>query len=207
MKRFLFSDLYQKVKVIGFDLDGTLYDDFDFISRVYREIVESTGGRPGWREDILDFMLLRWLEKGSSYPFIFRETQEKFGLSSDFAEKALVVYRNYSPCLNLSPRIKFLLHYIKKDGKRLFLVTDGNEQLQQKKIEALKIHDYFELIVLTNDRPKPEPVHKAKIIKEFSCTPNGIVYIGDREIDRRFAENCGFEFVYGKWHVFREDKP
>src|SRR5690554_5620600 len=137
MKRFLFSALYQEAKVIGFDLDGTLYDDFDFISRVYREIVEKAGGGPGRREEMMDFMLLRWLEKGSSYPFIFRETQEKYGLRPDFVEKALMVYRNNSPSLNLSPRVKFLLHRIKKDGKGLFLVTDGNEKLQQKKVETL----------------------------------------------------------------------
>lgn len=206
MKRFLFSDLYQKVKAIGFDLDGTIYDDFYFISRVYREIAESAGGGPGRAGDILDFMVLRWLEKGSSYPFIFRETQEKYGLSLDFEEKALMVYRNNSPCLDLSPRIRFLLHHIKKDRKGLFLVTDGNKELQQKKVAALGIHDYFDLIIFTNDRPKPDPVHKEKIMKEFSCTPEEVVYIGDRKIDKRFAKNCGFKFVDSKWYVLREDE-
>jgi len=84
MKRFLF-DHYTNLKAIGFDLDGTLYNEYDFVQQVYREIVRGLKLPAGEGAAVLKFMEERWLEKGSSYPYIFQETLELFpAVGEDF---------------------------------------------------------------------------------------------------------------------------
>ena len=66
----LFNNIkWNEVKAVGFDMDGTLYDEYEFISQVYSEI----NIRLINDLEVLRFMEKRWLEKGSSYPFIFQE--------------------------------------------------------------------------------------------------------------------------------------
>lgn len=192
MKKFLFTNLYRKAKVIGFDLDGTLYDEFDFIKPTYEEIVQKLVGP---NPDILDFMLNRWLEKGSSYPKIFQETKHVFQLSCDFEARALEIFRDSTPRISLPVRMNYYLTKIKNDKKYLFLLTDGKEKLQSKKIDALKIRDCFDVILIAEDHQKPDPYYGNIVLEIFGCSQEDIVYVGDREVDKEFCKNCGFKFV------------
>ena len=194
MKNFLYSEEYKKTEVIGLDLDGTLYDEFEFINQIYRNITHIYSDNKDKKEDILYYMLSRWLEKGSSYAKIFSETKERFDLVEVFEEQALNLFRSYEPDLKLSSRIKFMLDKFKKDGKKIFLLTDGRKSLQDKKINALGIRSYFELIIIAEDYQKPNPYY-SKSIKAHFTEYNNIVYIGDRERDKEFATKSGFKFV------------
>ena len=195
MKKFLFSDLYRNTKVIGFDLDGTLYDEFDFIKQVYEEIIVRLNPTFEISSHLLNFMLERWLEKGSSYPNIFKEAQRRFGLKQDFENFSLSIFRNFFPQLKLSERVKFVLNKIKEDKKETFLLTDGKEALQYRKIQALGLEVYFQTIIVTENIPKPNIKNSEKILKTVLWDVNEIVYIGDRDIDKEFAVKCGFHFI------------
>ena len=63
---------WNKIDFVGFDLDGTLYDEFDFISQVYRPIAiilaKATNNCP---DAVYDRLLRRWTDMGSSYNKIF----------------------------------------------------------------------------------------------------------------------------------------
>lgn len=196
MRKFLNKLFYMKIKAIGFDLDGTLYKEVNFIEQVYREIVHQLNLPAKESLLIFSFMLRRWLEKGSSYPCIFKETQDTFlEANFDFVNYALSIYRSFLPKLTLEPVIRKILQKMKDDGKSLFLVTDGNEKLQQNKIDALSIRDLFSLIIITGSSPKPDSSHGEKILEALGCEPREVLFIGDRDIDRSFAVNCGFYFI------------
>jgi len=94
MMRSLYENVHwDKVKFVGFDMDGTLYDEYDFIVQVYKEIATLLD------HDSYNYMCQRWLEKGSSFPFIFDETYDlssSKSLSKDeFISKALNIFRNF----------------------------------------------------------------------------------------------------------------
>jgi len=178
--------------LIGFDLDGTLYDEFDFIIQAYKKICSELS----LNNVILDFMLLRWLEEGSSYPYIFSETGKKFKLSNDFEVKALNIFRNISPKLTISNRVKFILDKLEESKLlKLFLLTDGHKELQIKKIQSLNIEKYFNEIIITNDKPKPDPFHGTFLLEKYKSTPDKVLYIGDREVDMLFCQNIKIKFL------------
>ena len=85
----------------------------------------------------------------------------------------------------------------------IFLVTDGNAELQAKKIKSLGLNKWFdENNIGITDKYKPhfikpsiDIIGKIELFKE-NINPKSVVFFGDRECDAFFAKNAGFNFVY-----------
>lgn len=207
MMKYLHPEIpWGEIKAIGFDMDGTLYDEFEFIHPVYDSIAalfqEQSNSS---KADISTFMLSRWLEKGSSYPYIYEETLEKLNISGDLRksliEEALKLFRNFKPDIKLSARMCFLLEELKKNYA-LFVVSDGSTTLQWNKVESLNLEKYFEKkhIFISGDHGKDmgKPgIGSKKYLENFfkNIMDDEIVYIGDRSVDQQYAENAGFHFL------------
>ena len=188
---------WNKLKYIGFDLDGTLYDEFDFIYQVYWEINKKI-----LKDKVaFKFMLNRWLEKGSSYPFIFEETYNKFNYAKFFEKEKFIknilqIYYTFIPNLRLTYRTENILEELKKHYK-LFLISDGNANLQRNKFNALKLNTYFgsKYVFFTGDYGTEYYKPNTKILNIIKINFNKAVFIGDREIDEKFAKNSNMQFI------------
>lgn len=200
MLNALYSDIdWNNITTIGFDMDGTLYDEYNFINQVYsainRQLIQN--------DEALSFMLYRWLEKGSSYPYIFDEIYEKtpnIHISKDiFIQEALEIFRTYTPKLSLSERNKYLLEYCQNNFD-IFLVTDGNIVLQEKKIMSLGLNKYFkaENIILTGKYSSEYHKPSNKSLEFLDLDLKHSVFFGDRDKDEAFAlsSNMQFQRVY-----------
>lgn len=199
MKNVLFKDLeWENIEYIGFDMDGTLYDEYDFIVQPYEEISKL------FKNDleVFNYMTSRWILKGSSYNRIFDETFELYatnfisGLNkNEFINKSLDIFRNYNPSLSLSQRVKFLLEFYRKDYK-LFLVTDGNINLQKKKFEALSLGNYFDNsnVVFTGIDTEKYEKPASKSLELLNIKPQNSIFFGDRIKDKQYAKNLNMQF-------------
>lgn len=196
---------WAEIKAVGFDMDGTLYDEFDFIYQVYCPIAELFSNSQNKSDDIKKIMLEKWIEKGSSYPFIFSETADIIGLHNEDKNKkikeALNIFRNYEPQLNIRKRINFILDQL-KNKYQLFVVSDGSSKLQWNKANALQLTDYFaiENIFISGDygpqasKPGLRALDHLKVFNHpFKAAE--VVFIGDRSVDRDFAQNAGFYYI------------
>ena len=200
---------WSRIQFVGLDMDGTLYDEEEFISQVYDAIslrFSSLTNRNS--SHIYEWMLARWRKKGSSYSHIFEEVLSFFGVDEENKKRllteALIIFREYNPKVKLSQKTETILEEINMNYK-LFLVTDGSAMLQTKKFDSLSLGRWIsvENVGITGrygpDFAKPS----TKIIKMIDCLHhayiNGnVVYFGDREIDAEFSSNAGFDFVYVK---------
>ena len=102
------------------------------------------------------------------------------------------------PDILLSARSRAILSYIKKNSYNIFLVTDGNPELQSQKICSLGLDKIFnDNIFFTSKFGSDYEKPSIKILKHInlSSTPDQVVYVGDREVDKLFAENAGFKFL------------
>lgn len=188
-------------------MDGTLYDEFDFIAQAYKAIAEQLAEVcDDNSRAIYVWMIERWLEKGSSYPHIFSEVLQKYEVEATKREPIVIelldIFRNVNPRLILSNRVQFLLDFF-KDNFELFLVTDGGITLQTAKFKALGLEKWFipENIWISGAsgphyrKPSRHIAEKIKILT--SCVqPQHVVFFGDREIDRAFAFNMNYQFVH-----------
>ncbi len=207
--KFIVSEIqFSKIEILGFDMDGTLYDEFDFIKQVYFEIAKMFAKEKDCIEVdvVFESMINIWLEKGSSYPYIFSEVLTDLGFDenhkSQIIDDALKIFRNFKPTLTLSARMRFVLTNLKMT-KQLFLISDGSSTLQWNKIVALGLLDYFkkENIFISGDYPsgfgKPS-LHSLNFINIFqgNVDSKNVIYIGDRKVDQDFALSAGFHFFY-----------
>lgn len=187
---------WNKVENVCFDMDGTLYDEFDFIKQVYNIINVKLINE----KEIEDFMIKRWLEKGSSYPKIFEETYHRIYHSKtnekDFVENCLNIYRNFKPDLKISFRVKNYLDFF-NENFNLFLISDGYGQLQKNKFNSLKLNNYFNKnnVVFTGDHSFEFHKPNIKSLSLLDLNPEFSVYIGDREVDMKFAKNANMQFI------------
>lgn len=206
MLRSLYPKIdWDRIRAVGFDMDGTLYDEFDFIAQVYLEIATLLAKASGWQVDaIYENMVSRWLEKGSSYPFIFDEAISRIGLSPSkgtLVETCLKTFRSFTPDLHLSPRVEMILNYAKTHHS-VFLITDGSAMLQTAKIESLGLYQFFEAenIFISGKhgknaaKPQLLCLNHIGMIRREGLSPSEIVYFGDRPIDQQFASAANFVF-------------
>jgi FMN phosphatase YigB (HAD superfamily) len=194
------------IRIAGFDLDGTLYDEMDFIMQVYKPIsdilAKLCNSSP---EQISGLMSQRWLMKGSSYDLIFAEVLSNHGINGAAAEAAvtecLAVYRGYKPQMCLPPRVSFIMDYM-KNNYDLFLISDGNSSLQMEKFTVLGLARWISsynvgftgLYGLDFAKPSIKIIDKISALQQCKL-PESVVYFGDRDIDKQFAAAAGFQFV------------
>lgn len=197
---------WESIKSVGFDLDGTLYDEADFISQVYRPIANQIAAATGdLAEDVYHKILQLWFEKGSSYNRLFADAMSGRQLDehtiNSTVNKCLEIFRNFEPVLRISPRVSEILSYL---GSRyeVFLLSDGSSGLQRAKIRSLGLAQWFEErnIAISGEHgsafSKPS-IGMLQFIDAVSPTmPTGsIAYFGDRNIDQQFAHAADFHFV------------
>ena len=197
---------WNSVEIIGFDMDGTLYDEFDFISQVYKPIAERIAAACNDTVPaIYSRMLKRWLENGSSYRYIFSEVLQSYDLDANRREiminELLDIFRNFIPRLALSYRVQYLLDFFKNNFE-LFLVTDGSIALQTAKFSSLGLEKWFapENVWISGSsgpeyqKPSKRIAEKIHILTPHT-QPQQIVFFGDRQVDRAFALTMGYQYV------------
>lgn len=198
----LFPEIpWSQICCVGFDLDGTLYDECLFIDQVYRRILDEIA--PAWKDtnEVLNFMICRWLEKGSSYPRIFAETWDAFGPAgtdaTHFVDRALALFRSFRPKLELPARNRHLLGYL-QERFDLFLISDGNPALQRRKFNALGLGVYFpenrRVFTAELGAGHAKPSSTAWHHLQLPHSPEQTVFFGDRDCDATFAERLGLHF-------------
>lgn len=211
MLKSLFPHLdWAGIQVVGFDMDGTLYDELEFISQVYEPIADllacALNQEVSW---VYERLIARWVEKGSSYNHIFSEVLQSGGCAPEdeaaVLADCLAVFRDFQPHLRLSARTTHLLDSASRQYS-LFLVSDGNPRLQQAKFEALGLGKWFEPqnVGFTGRLPlrasKPDLAITAHLAAlQDDVKPSQVVYLGDRGIDRDFASKAGFQFGNVTW--------
>ena len=209
MKKFTISKIFDlELEVVGFDLDGTLYDEFDFIKQAYLPISNYIAHKCECSTaKVYYYMLNMWLKFGSSKTDLFQDVFRQFGLIDIDLESikwCVNEFRNVKINLQLSDRGRFILDALKEQTRNMFIVTDGNSLLQRKKIRSLGLSDWFleSNVYISGDygaeyqKPSSLIIDKVSCIKEID--PDKIAYFGDRIIDAEFAKTAGFHFIHTK---------
>lgn len=206
MLKYLYPSVdWRLIKVVGFDLDGTLYDEAEFITQAYLDVAKILSAITKTDlDETYSSIYSEWLIRGSSYNQIFRDYMDLHHVNSlactSTEKQCISEFRASNPILYMPVRAKFILNYIAKYYP-IFLITDGSVQLQRAKLRALDLERIFksENIAITGGingaSAKPSIASLESIAALVGVDPASVVYFGDRDIDRNFAMNAGFHFV------------
>lgn len=167
-----------------FDLDDTLYSEIDYVKSGFKAVS---------------------IEKYDEMMCAFKNGEQVFNtVFPNEKDKMLDIYRKHTPTIKLYPGVKELLTEIKAKKKKIGLITDGRPNGQRKKITALRIENFFDKIIITDELGGIEyrkPNLKAFEImsNELRVDYNRMVYIGDNaKKDFTNLKQLGIEGIYFK---------
>jgi len=157
---------------IVFDLDDTLYNEFDFLKSGLKAVSDKILTYVGHATYLELFD--RFTKKQEVFNFII----EKYKIKNISTEELIELYRNHYPNITLNSDVftflKKLSHKIK-----LGLITDGRSITQRNKLKALGILDKFELLIISEEFGSSKPNEKNFKIFEEKFPESEFIYFGD----------------------------
>lgn len=168
---------------ILFDLDDTLFDEMQFIKGGFKAVSSYISKNNNIDQRVVYQLLLDVLEehgRGKTFDIVLK----KLSLYNEkLIPKLVEVYRTHKPNLFLYPEVSTVLSSLRKQGYKLGIITDGNVEVQRNKVEALKIKDFFDCMIFSNEygieKQKPNPLPYQKAMEKLEASANETVYIGD----------------------------
>lgn len=185
-----------KIKAIGFDVDGTLYESPPEMSIAVGKILIEKAARELARDpdELADEYLVRRDEYHSN-----TKTLNSFGLNGEkiFQEvwDAIAIEKYVSK----DPKLVKMIRELKKKY-RLFIITNGTGRQVERKLKVLGLdyHDFDPRIYCYDQGwVKPEPSPFLAAMEALEMTGEEIVYVGDREdTDVEGAQAVGMKTIY-----------
>ncbi len=208
-----------KIKAVIFDLDDTLYDCSGSLidasrSRAAKALVEA--GLPCTEEEA--YQLQKELtEKYGPYYHVFNEIVNKYNADNKLVNIAYKAY-NSSEVSEIKPfpYVISTLKELKEKGYKLFLLTVGVHERQEKKINILGLKPYFNEIVISDQEiGLPMEDCMRDLIERHNINFREAVLVGDRVREElRIAKSLGMttiQMLHGRFKnepaVNECDKP
>lgn len=177
---------------IIFDLDDTLYGEKQYVLSGYKEIARSLN-EP-------DAAVELWSFFEAGLPAIDEYLKKRGRL--DLKEKCLEIYRNQFPDIRLYDGVTGLLDALKRENKKLGIITDGRVGGQKNKIAALGLEKAVDDIIITDELGgvqfrKPNDTAFRIMQSRWKLPFEQMIYIGDN-ISKDFIapEKLGMKYIY-----------
>lgn len=175
-----------------FDLDDTLYGEKQYVLSGYKEIARFLG-EPDAANELWSFF-----EAG--VPAIDEYLKKHGGI--ELKEKCLDVYRSHYPDIRLYDGVPELLDCLKKENKKLGIITDGRVEGQKNKIAALGLEKTIDDIIITDELGgvrfrKPNETAFKIMQSRWKLPFEQMIYIGDNpKKDFIAPEKLGMKYIY-----------
>lgn len=166
------------IKLIIFDLDGTLVDAYRAITRSFNYVMRRLG-YPRQPAAVIR-RAVGWGDVNLLKPFL----KEK-----DLRKAVLIYRRRHKKDLTrdsrLLPGVKFVLTRLKKQGYKLAIASNRPTEFSRLLIRTVKLEEYFDYVLCADklNQGKPHPDILKKIMQRLSVRPTLTLYVGDMTVD------------------------
>lgn len=182
--------MLKNIKVIIFDLDGTIVDAYAAIIDSFNYMMNRL------HLPAVDPLTIRravgWGDKMLLSPFI----------SKNIINKALDIYRPHHKVSLLKKShliygARGILRYLKAKGYKLAVASNRPSEFSKILIKHLKIDNFFDFMLCADQlkKGKPDPEIILKIMDFFSVSRRQTVYVGDMTVDVQAAKRAKVKSV------------
>ncbi|AIS53617.1 phosphoglycolate phosphatase [Vibrio coralliilyticus] len=196
------------IKLIAFDLDGTLLDSVPDLAVAADQAVQALGYPAVTEEQVRDYV------GNGADVLIGRSLSRSLTVSPDLAPelhaKARVLFDDYyeqsgHKLSHLYPAVKETLAELHKAGFTMALVTNKPSKFVPDVLAKHGIDKYFVDVIGGDTFPekKPNPMALNWLLEKHGCQPQEMLMVGDSKNDILAAKNAGcasFGLTYGYNH-------
>ena len=168
------------MKAIIFDLDNTLYPENTYVKSGFEAVAKYLCDKYGFNFDSLMSKIIDIFNedgRGSVFDRLVNDLDIAENIST-----LVYIYRYHFPDISLYSETIPILNNLKRNNK-LALITDGRSFVQKRKVDALNIEKYFDIIIFTDVlgekfwKPSTEPYKL--VLSVLNCDAEDSYYIGD----------------------------
>ena len=166
--------------VLVFDLDDTLYKELDFVMGGFRDTAKFLQNEYSLSKEKSFFLMKQELKNGRGK--IFNNILKRYDIyNKTILNKCIKIYRTHNPRIKLYISAKKFL--TKFTEFPIYIVTDGNKNVQKSKINALGLQKRIKFSYLTSNyglkNSKPSTYCFSKICEREKVQPKNVIYIAD----------------------------
>ncbi len=184
-RRSLLFTSMENIKLVIFDLDGTLIDAYPAITESFNYVMQKFGlsmQKP--------LTIRKAVGKGD------RNLLKPFVKRLDLDKVLLVYRRHHRKALvkhsSLFPEVTRVLGYLKKKGYKLAVASNRPTEFSLILLKHLGLKKYFNYVLCADKlkTAKPHPAILKVILDKFKLLPYQAVYVGDMSIDAQTARRA-----------------
>jgi len=167
--------------ILVFDLDDTLYDESAFVDSGFRAVASMLAPRLDTSSDSLHARMTELLDEHGRGEVFDLLLGEHGAANPALVHECLATYRAHEPDILLPDPVRAMLGRLAPRG--LYLVTDGDPDVQARKVAALGLAPYFVETYRTGafGRAAGKPsLHCFELIREREgCEWPDLAYVAD----------------------------
>ena len=180
------------IKLVIFDLDGTLVNAYPAVSRSVNFTLKSLGFAPRSHVEIK-----RSVGGGD------RKLMVHF-VGEQLANRAIAIYRpHHTKALGIKGAVKLLsgaggiLKYLKAKGYKLAIASNRPTKFTRIILKELGVLRFFDVVLCADKavNPKPYPDILWAIARRLKLDRKEVLYVGDMTIDVKCAYSAGMRMV------------
>lgn len=186
----MFFEKTKNIKLVIFDLDGTLINAYPAVSHTFNWTMRKFGYPT--QSHVKIKRAVGWGDRQLLAQFIGPKD----------LDRALRFYRAHHQSAlkkgsKLLPGARSLLEYLKREGYSLAVASNRPKKFSLIVLKVLKIRAFFDYILCGDeiDFGKPHPQILKLILKRFQLRPSEAIYVGDMAIDVEAGSRAGIKTV------------
>jgi phosphoglycolate phosphatase len=179
---------FSSVRVLIFDLDGTLIDSKLDLAHSINATLEHMGRAPLAHDTIYSFV-------GNGAPVLVRRALGE-GVTDQEADEGLVYFLSYYRAHMLDntvayPGVREGLELLKNNP--LAVLTNKPVNFSRAILDGLGLSRYFRFVYGGNsfEKKKPDPMGVEILLRDLAAAPTEAMLVGDSEVDVQTARNAG----------------
>jgi len=198
----------KNLQLFVFDLDGTLTESSETIYRATIKTFEQFGQTVHLPKEELDKRI------GEHFQNIFDDLNIHVDDVEEFINVYKTIYFDFIDTTKLYPGVEKTLSTLKKNGKKIALLTTKGQDQARRIIHHFKLEKYFDEVMGRRNgmghKPSPEPL--LFICNALSILPEATLMVGDSELDVQCGKNagaktCAVTYGYRPEEILAKENP
>lgn len=180
------------LKVITFDMDGTIIDTDEVIIKSWIELIKLYKNK----DYIIDHEHIRTYS-GPPIEYAINDCFPELEYDFILKEYRKRTKKYYETDLKLFNNTYDVIKKLYEDGYQLAIVTSKNKEMCIKCLKRFKLISFFKYIITCDDivEQKPNPEGMNKVLKHFNVKSDEVLSIGDTQYDYYAAKNANINSI------------